>query len=79
MRQIPVNQSGMRINEGHSLHKLTDAEVDKLRQLHEDQGVCYSRLAKQFGISKSAVAMICRYERRGQIPTRWKQEKTHAR
>lgn len=79
MPLIPVNHAGLLINEGHPNHKLTDADVDRLRQMHEVEGFSYGTLAVEFGISKSAVAMICRYERRGQTPDRWKKEKAHAR
>lgn len=62
---IAVNERGLRIGEDHQHAKLTDGEVELIRQLNEG-GMGYARIAMKFDISKSAVAAICRYERRGQ-------------
>ena len=44
--------------EMHHKAKLTADKVRQIRQLHE-QGVSYSRLVQQFGISKTNIADIC--------------------
>ncbi|HHV49092.1 MAG TPA: hypothetical protein GXX56_09065 [Rhodocyclaceae bacterium] len=64
-KTVAVNEAGLRIGEDHPNAKLTDGEVEMIRQLHEE-GVSYKVLAEKFEISKGAVAKICRYERRGQ-------------
>ena len=66
-KTVAVNDAGLRIGEDHPNAKLTDAEVERIRSLHEDDGLSYSTLAEKFEISKGAVAKICRYERRGQF------------
>lgn len=68
---VAFNECGMRIGETHHNAKLTDHEVELIRQLHE-QGLTYERLAEKFEVSKWAIGMICRYQRREQTPARWK-------
>ena len=69
---VGVNEKGLRCGEDHQHAILTDAEVELMRTMHEADGWSYSRLAEKFEISKSAVAMICRYERRADVPVRYK-------
>ena len=70
-KTVAVNEAGLRIGEDHPNAKLTDAEVEMIRQLHEE-GVCYECLAVKFEVSKWAIGRICRYERRAQIPADFK-------
>lgn len=71
-RVVAVNERGARIGEYHTNAKLTDREVDLIRELHEDAGYSYGLIQDWFPVSKSAIAFICRYERRAQTPDRWK-------
>ena len=71
MKMVPVNEAGLRIGEDHPHAELTDAEVELVRQLHE-QGMSYEELAEKFEVSKWAIGRMCRYERRAQYPARWK-------
>lgn len=66
MREFAVNDAGLRIGEDHPNAKLTDAEVELIRSLHEDDGMTYETLAEKFEVSRWAIGRICRYERRGQ-------------
>lgn len=72
MKKIIVSDQGLRVGESHALAKLTDAEVEMIRRLHEEDGIGYKKLAEKYEISKSSVAMICRYERRATVGTRVK-------
>ncbi|WP_434516438.1 hypothetical protein AB6Q56_07450 [Dechloromonas sp. ARDL1] len=72
MREVAVNEAGLRIGEDHHESKLTDSEIERIRSLHEDDGLGYGKIARIYEISKGAVAKICRYERRAQFPTSWK-------
>ena len=69
---VPVNEWGATIGEHHWKARLTDKQIDEIRDLHEDHNISYGQLAKQFNTSKEAIAKICRYERRAQTPERWK-------
>ena len=71
-RTVAINDAGLRIGEEHPNAKLTDAEVEIIRQLHEEDGLSYKSLAEKFEISKVAVAKICRYERRAQFVANFK-------
>lgn len=71
MRAVGVNERGYRVGEDHPNALLTDWEVELVRRLHEEDGLSYAVLAEKFGVSKSSVADICQYRRRGQRPARW--------
>jgi hypothetical protein len=71
-RLIGVNEKGHRVGEDHPQAVLTDAEVERLLTLHDEEGWGYSRLAKAFEISKSLAAQICRGEKRSHRPSRYK-------
>ena len=68
-KTVAVNDAGFRIGEDHQNAKLTDHEVDLIRQLHEKDGVSYRTLAEKFGVSKGSIVKICLYERRNQFAT----------
>lgn len=68
---VAVNERGLRIGEDHPRARLTNHDVDLMREMH-GQGMGYRRLAKMFGCSRTCVAVICRYEKRVQYPVRWK-------
>lgn len=70
-RRIGVNDAGISCGQDHHRAKLTDHEVELIRQLHED-GLSYGQLADKFGVNKATVADICKYRRRLQVATRWK-------
>lgn len=76
MREVAVNEAGLRIGQDHPNAKLTDSEIERIRSLHEEEGLSYTRIADIYEISKGAVAKICRYERRGQFPTEWQKMPT---
>lgn len=65
---VAVNERGLRIGESHPAAVLADSEVDRLRELRERLGWPYSKLAEWFGVSKTCVAKLCRYELRAQTP-----------
>jgi len=65
-KTVAVNERGLRIGEDHPRAELTDAEVERIRELHEE-GMSYAVLAEKFEQTKGAIAKICRYERRGQF------------
>jgi len=71
IKTVAVNEAGLRIGEDHPHAKLTDAEVELIRQLNEE-GMHYEQLAEKFEISKWTVGRICRYEIRAQTCAQYK-------
>lgn len=73
MRKIvAVNDKGIRIGEHHPHAKLSNADVDRIRELREDEGKTYAEISRVFNVPKSTVSDICKYRRRAQTPSRWK-------
>lgn len=72
MKYVALNEKGQRIGEGHPNATISDATVDLIRDLREEDNMTYDAIAKQLNICKELVAKICRYERRAQTPDRWK-------
>lgn len=69
---VAVNEQGYRIGMSHHNARLPDDVIDKIRDMHEDNGIGYRKLAKIFNIPLSNIKKICKYERRAQTPDRWK-------
>lgn len=67
-RTFAVNENGRRIGESHQAARLTDEQVDRIRDLHEDHGLSYLQLASMYSVSKQTIASICQYHRRAQTP-----------
>jgi len=71
VKMVAVNDAGLRIGQDHPQAKITDAEVELIRQLNEE-GMSYEQLAEKFEISKWTIGRICRYEIRGQTCAQYK-------
>ena len=56
-RVYNLNAGGLRVGESHQRAKLTDQEVDQIRELHE-AGMSYKQLALIFGVGKSTIQDI---------------------
>lgn len=65
-KTIGVNEKGLRVGEDHQRAKLTNAEVERMRKLHEEEGFGYRRLARMFEVGKTTVRNICGYRVRNQ-------------
>lgn len=77
---VAVNEIGRRIGESHPRAKLSDAIVDWIRDLHEEKHFSYTKIKillynKGIHVSRSCIAAICRYERRCQFASRFKELK----
>lgn len=69
---VATNARGMRIGEGHQNARYTDADVDLIREMHEDRGVGCSAISAELGIPLRTVRCICSYERRAQTVEGWR-------
>lgn len=70
---VAVNANGVRIGESHPRARLTDWEVELIRQLHEDleEPIGYRRLAAIFEVSKRTIRDVCAYRRRAETVAAW--------
>lgn len=71
-KSVAINESGYAVGEDHHNAKLTNEQIDRIRDLHEDYGLSYRQLAAMYGVSKSSIADICQYRRRAQTPFGYK-------
>ena len=69
---VGISESGSRVGETHHRSRLTDHDVDLIRELREEHKLTYEVLAEKFECSKSTIRDICRYRRRWQRPVSWK-------
>lgn len=67
-KTIAVNERGYSVGEDHHNARLTNEQVDRIRELHEDFDLTYTQLAAMYGVSKSMIAGICQYRRRATTP-----------
>ncbi len=70
-RTIGVNEIGRRIGESHHNAKLSDGDVEQLRELHAE-GFGYRKLSTIFDCSKSLVRDIIKGRARGQVAEAWR-------
>lgn len=76
-RLVAVNERGHRIGETHHWAKLTQVQVDEIRDRYEagrdGEGpkVGYQTLAKAYGVSKSTIRQVVNYTRWNQWADKW--------
>ncbi|MGL4668862.1 MAG: hypothetical protein ACRCWR_13150 [Saezia sp.] len=66
---ISIGESGKRVGKCHQRAKLTNDEVELIRQLHEE-GLSYRELSEKFGVNRWHIGRLCRYERRAACAVR---------
>lgn len=74
-RRVGLNDAGHRVGETHHRATCSDALVNKLRDMHENYGYGYRRLARQFNLPFKTVMKWLSYERRAQTPVEWREDK----
>lgn len=75
IRLVATNDRGIRVGEYHQNAKLSDIEVEQVRDLHEFANWTYEQIADAYGVSKWSISRICRFERRNQVYEFWKKVK----
>ena len=68
---IALGENGRRIGESHHRSRLSDSEVDEIRELREEEGMSYGKLAERLQAPKSTIRDICKYLTRVQVAVRW--------
>lgn len=69
---IPVSETGHRIGEHHQNAIVPDAVVVHIRDLYEHSGLTRAEIARETGVSLSAVISYVTYRRRASQPADWK-------
>ena len=72
-RIIGLNELHRRVGQDHHNAKLTNHDVDLIRDLRESYGLTYESIAEKFECSKSTVRDIVKCNRRAQYPVRFKE------
>jgi len=68
---IQIGEYGKRVGETHGRAKLTDHEIDLVRQLKEE-GMPATEIAAKMEISKRYVYKLVNYERRASVVAEWR-------
>ena len=68
---VGVNKKNYRVGVSHHRAKITDHEVDLIRQLR-DEGMMCREIAEKFEIGESTVWDIVKCKTRAQYPARWR-------
>ena len=68
---VGISEQGSRVGETHPRARLTDHDVDLIRELHE-VGLSYREIAIKFNVAKSTVRDIVKCRRRWQFAVTWK-------
>ena len=77
MRQVAVNERGLRIGEDHQNARYTNGEIEMVLTLRDD-GKSYGEITRLTEMPKSTVRDIIKGRRRCQYPTNWKRLPTNA-
>lgn len=73
---VGINDKGYRLGFDHQNAKLTDDDVELIRELRFEYELSYEAIVAKFDdgvtVSKSQVRNICQFRSRAQVPLRWK-------
>ena len=69
---VAYDENGRRIGQSHHNATIPDETVARIRELHEEHGWGYRRIAKHLGLRWQTVAKIARYQRRAALPAAWR-------
>lgn len=72
IKLITTNDRGLRIGECHQNAKYPDSVIDRIREMHEDEGVPAIDVSRIMAIPYRTVRSILDYERRAQTVSGWK-------
>lgn len=70
-KMVQIGEYGKRVGESHGRAKLSDHEIDLVRQL-KDEGMPVGEIAEKMEISRRYVYKLVNYERRASIVAEWK-------
>lgn len=76
IRYVATNDRGVRLGQYHQNAKLTDQQVDQIRQLHEEGGLSYRQISRLLGVALGTVRCLCAYKRRCTTYEIWRKVET---
>lgn len=81
MRRVTfgVDEKGNPLGEAHHRAKLSDDDVELIRDIYEEGMASYSTLAKVFAVSKETIRDIVTFRRRASTPSAFRTVKESAR
>lgn len=71
-RLVGINEKGLRVGEDHQRATLTDADIERMRELRLVEQWTYSRIAEKFEISRRHVRDIVNFKKRVTTPVGWR-------
>lgn len=71
-RIVAVNERGDRVGEDHPRAKLTNHEVELIRELYEFGGITMRQIAEKFEVAPATICGIVNYRQRATIPAGWR-------
>lgn len=72
---IALGERGVPLGENHPMAKLSDRQVEHMRDLYDEGLVGYKTLARWFKCSRDTARGICTFRRRATLPVKWKSKK----
>lgn len=69
------NENGRRVGQSHPKAKLSDEQIDKIREDHEERGMTAGQLAIKYGSTKKTIEPILSYKVRCQTPANYRRIK----
>ena len=75
---VAYDENGRRIGQSHHNATIPDETVARIRELHEEHGWGYRRIAKHLALRWQTVAKIALYKRRVALPAAWKRPRRAA-
>lgn len=64
---VEISENGRRCGETHHNAKLTDQDVEWIRELRFDHKIPVGVLAEKFEVSESTISDICNFRRRSSV------------
>lgn len=63
-RLVGYGEFGRRVGESHHRSSISDAMVERMRDMREFERLTYPKISRLTGVGLRSVAMICTYKRR---------------
>jgi hypothetical protein len=68
---IGLSESGHRVGETHPRSRYSDVLVERIRDMHEYDGMTYRAISNKLNIPICTIGKLCRYERRAVRVVKW--------